>query len=189
MVQSIKEHGVLVQVARCGCCGRAVQFYDKQKKKYFMCNTSKQNPGASCYPGKIMATPINNAVRESLKVVLDCADNLDKKIRATQKDKGVAALGYAEKVAGLRKSLEQREKFKCKTELEFITEVADDCVANLKDKDREYLISNPYAKDYHLSSEIIRMVFAKLIPEYDYDNEFIESLFDDKRFIQLRAGV
>lgn len=35
-------------------------------------------------------------------------------------------------------------------------------------------------------SEIIRMIFAKLIPEYDYDNQFIENLFDDKRFIQLR---
>lgn len=41
----------------------------------------------------------------------------------------------------------EREKVKCKTELEFISEVADDCVANLKDKDREYLISNPYAID------------------------------------------
>ena len=45
----------------------------------------------------------------------------------------------------------EREKVKCKTELEFISEVADDCVANLKDKDREYLISNPYAIDYHFS--------------------------------------
>lgn len=109
---------------------------------------------------------------------------------------------------------EEREKVKCKTELEFITEVADDCVANLKDKDREHLIRNPYAIDYHfsyclyirnhyihnrdfsdvdfwtepddLSSEIIRLIFAKLIPEYDYDNQFIENLFDDKRFIQLR---
>ncbi|MCI7067969.1 MAG: hypothetical protein MR953_10225 [Butyrivibrio crossotus] len=108
----------------------------------------------------------------------------------------------------------EREKVTCKTELEFITEVAEDCVANLKDKDREYLIKNPYAIDYHfsyclyirnhyihnrdfsgvdfgaepdhLSSEIIRMVFAKLIPEYDYDNSFVEHLFDDKRFIQLR---
>ena len=39
----------------------------------------------------------------------------------------------------------EREKVKCKTKLEFITEVADDCVANLKDKDREHLIRNPYA--------------------------------------------
>lgn len=108
----------------------------------------------------------------------------------------------------------EREKVKCKTELEFITEVADDCVANLKDKDRERLICNPYAIDYHssyclyirnhyihnrdfsdvdywieadaLSSEIIRMIFAKLIPEYDYDNQFIENLFNDERFINLR---
>lgn len=94
-------------VARCGCCGRAVQFYDKQKKKYFMCNASKQNPDASCYQGKIMAAHINNTVWESLKVVLDCADNLDKKIKASQKDKGVAALEYAEKIADLRKALER----------------------------------------------------------------------------------
>lgn len=108
----------------------------------------------------------------------------------------------------------EREKVTCKTKLEFITEVAEDCVANLKDKDREYLINNPYAIDYHfsyclyirnhyiynrdfsdvdfwaapdyLSAEIIRMVFSKLIQEYDYDNVFIEDLFDDKRFIQLR---
>lgn len=45
----------------------------------------------------------------------------------------------------------EREKVKCKTKLEFITEVADDCVANLKDKDREHLIRNPYAIDYHFS--------------------------------------
>ena len=105
----------------------------------------------------------------------------------------------------------EREKVKCKTELEFITEVADDCVANLKDKDREHLIRNPYAIDYHfsyclyirnhyihnrdfsdvdfwtepddLSSEIIRMIFAKLIPEYDYDNQFIENLFDDIQWL------
>lgn len=38
----------------------------------------------------------------------------------------------------------EREKVTCKTKLEFITEVAEDCVANLKDKDREYLINNPY---------------------------------------------
>lgn len=108
----------------------------------------------------------------------------------------------------------EREKVNCKTALEFITEVADDCVANLKDKDRKYLINNPRAIDYHfsyclyirnhyihnrdfsyvdfcaepdhLSSEIIKMVFAKLLPEYEYDNPFIESLFDDKRFIKLR---
>lgn len=108
----------------------------------------------------------------------------------------------------------EREKVKSKTELEFVTEVADDCVSRLKDKDREYLISNPYAIDYHfsyclyirnhyiynkdfsdvpfrvepdhLSSEIIRMIFSKLLPEYEYDNSFVEELYDDKRFIKLR---
>lgn len=105
-------------------------------------------------------------------------------------------------------------KVKCKTELEFVTEVADDCIVHLKDKDKEYLINNPYTIDYHfsyclyirnhyihnkdfsdapfwvepdyLSSEIIKMIFSKLLPEYEYDNSYIEELYDDKRFIKLR---
>lgn len=106
------------------------------------------------------------------------------------------------------------KKVKCKTEIEFITEVADDCIAHLKGKGKEYLISNPCAIDYHfsyglyirnhyihnrdfsdvdfwvepdhLSSEIIKMVFAKLLPEYEYDNSFVRTLYDDERFIKLR---
>ena len=42
----------------------------------------------------------------------------------------------------------ERGKVKRKIELEFITEVAYDCVANLKDKDREHPISNPCGIDY-----------------------------------------
>lgn len=119
-------------------------------------------------------------------------------------------MGYWELIA-ISKDI---KKVNCKTELEFVTEVANDCVANLKEKDRESLVSNPNAIDYHfsyclyirnhyihnrdfsgvnfwaepdhLSYEIIRMIFAKLIPEYDYDSQFIEMLFTDKRFIQLR---
>lgn len=107
-----------------------------------------------------------------------------------------------------------KEKVKYRTELEFIIETADDCIAHLKNKDRNYLIRYPYEPDYHfsyglyirnhyihnkdfsevsfwvepddLSSEIIRMIFSKLLPEYEYDNLFIESLYDDRRFIKLR---
>ena len=42
----------------------------------------------------------------------------------------------------------ERGKVKRKIKLEFITEVAYDCVANLKDKDREHFISNPCGIDY-----------------------------------------
>lgn len=108
----------------------------------------------------------------------------------------------------------KRPKFTANSEIEFVTEVADDCIKNMKEKDRNYLIDNPYAIDYHfsyclyirnhyihnmdfsdvnfwveadhLSSEIIRMIFSKLLPEYDYNDTFIESLYDSKKFIKLR---
>lgn len=107
-----------------------------------------------------------------------------------------------------------KKKVTYKNELEFVNEVANDCIKHLRKKDKEYLISNPYALDYHfsyclyirnhyihnrdfsnasfwvepdhLSSEIIRMIFSKLLPEYDYKNPFIKSLYDTKQFIKLR---
>ncbi len=105
-------------------------------------------------------------------------------------------------------------KVTCKSEIEFVNDVADDCVRNMRPKDKEYLIANPYAIDYHfsyylyirnhyihnkdfsevpfraepdhLSSEIIRMIFSRLLPEYDYNDEFIRCLYDDEKFIKLR---
>lgn len=106
------------------------------------------------------------------------------------------------------------KKVTCKSEIEFVNEVADDCIRNMREKDKEYLIENPYAIDYHfsyclyirnhyihnrdfseapfwaepdhLSSEIIRMIFSRLLPEYDYDDPFVGSLYDTKKFIKLR---
>lgn len=107
-----------------------------------------------------------------------------------------------------------REKVKCATEMEFVTEVAYDCVANMRGRDREYLINNPYAIDYHfsyclyirnhyihnkdfsdvdfwvepdhLSSQIIRRIFSLLIPEYIYEDPFVERIFDNKKYIAIR---
>lgn len=101
-----------------------------------------------------------------------------------------------------------------KSEREFITEVAKDCVKNLSEKDTEYFIENPCATTYHhsygmyirnhyiynqdfteapffaepdhLSSEIIKMIFSMLLPEYDYDDAFIEWLYDNEKFLILR---
>ena len=106
------------------------------------------------------------------------------------------------------------KKVTCKTEIEFINEVADECLRTMSKKDKEYLIANPYSTDYHfsyglyirnhyihnrdfsdvsfwvepdhLSSEIIRMIFSRLLPEYDYGNPFIKYLYDTKKFIKLR---
>ena len=43
------------------------------------------------------------------------------------------------------------KKVTCKSEIECVNEVADDCVRNMREKDKEYLIANPYAIDYHFS--------------------------------------
>lgn len=86
----------------------------------------------------------------------------------------------------------------------------------MSNKDKDYLIDNPVAIDYHfsycmyirnnyihnrdfseatfwvepdyLSSQIIRVIFSKLLPEYDFGNPFIEQLYDNKGFIELRRA-
>lgn len=105
-------------------------------------------------------------------------------------------------------------KVTCKTEVEFVKEVADDCIKNLRERDKKILIENPYSIDYHfsyclyirnhyiynrdfsevsfwvepdeLSLEIIKMIFSRLLPEYDYDNPFIRGLYDTEKYIKLR---
>ena len=37
-----------------------------------------------------------------------------------------------------------------------------------------------------MSYKIIRMIISRLLPEYDYDSEFIENLYDNEKFLQLR---
>ena len=106
------------------------------------------------------------------------------------------------------------KKVKYKNKIDFINYVSDDCLKNMSSEDKEYLIENPVAIEYHfsyclyirnhyihnrdfsetpffthpddLSSDIIRMIFARLIPEYEYDNIFTEMLYDNKDFILLR---
>lgn len=106
------------------------------------------------------------------------------------------------------------KKVTCKSKIDFINEVADDCVRNLSEKEKEYLIANPRVIDYHfsygmyirnhyihnrdfsevsfwvepddLSYEIIRMILSRLLPDYDYDNAFVEKLYYTEKFLQLR---
>ena len=113
--------------------------------------------------------------------------------------------------------MKEREKVVHSSEIEFINEVANDCILNMSDKDKEYLIDNPRAIDYHfsycmyirnhyihnrdfseatfwaepdhLSSQIIRGIFSKLLPEYVFGNTFIEGLYENKGFIKLRREI
>lgn len=113
----------------------------------------------------------------------------------------------------MRRMKERKKVVNC-SEIEFINEVANDCILNMSDKDKEYLIDNPRAIEYHfsyclyirnhyihnrdfseatfwaepdhLSSQIIRVIFSKLLPEYVFGNTFIEGLYQNKGFIKLR---
>ena len=107
------------------------------------------------------------------------------------------------------------EKVNYKNELDFVNEVAEDCIRNLDTKQREYLMDNPCAIDYHftycmyirnryihkrdfsdvpfyaepdyLSGKVMEMIIAKLLPEeYLYDDSFTEMLYRHKGFIKIR---
>ena len=105
-------------------------------------------------------------------------------------------------------------KVTCKSEIEFINEVADDCIKNLRKKDKEYLIEEPsiiahhefygrYIRNHYihnrdfsgvsfsvvpdcLSSKIMSMIFSRLLPEYIYDDSFIDHVYSTKKFLKLR---
>lgn len=103
-----------------------------------------------------------------------------------------------------------------KTELEFVTEVAEDCIKNMNKNDKEYLLENPCAIEYHfgyamgirnhyihnrdfsevsfwaepdhLSTQIMHMILSRLLVEYQYDNYFIYGLYESKGFVRLRKA-
>ncbi len=111
----------------------------------------------------------------------------------------------------------EKEKVTSKTSKEFIKEVAIDCVANMKEEDKEYIRNNPFASDYHfgyamyirnhyihnkdfseagfrvsaddISSKIMKCIFSLLLPEeFYFDDSFSEDLFGRTGFIRLRKG-
>ena len=91
-----------------------------------------------------------------------------------------------------------KKKVSCKNKIEFINEVAEVCLKDMSVEDKEYLMENQVAIEYHfsyclyirnnyihnrdfsevsffthaddLSSDIIRMIFSKLLPDYEYGN-------------------
>lgn len=100
------------------------------------------------------------------------------------------------------------------TELEFITDVAKDCLANLSDEDKEYLMKHPFELDYHfsyglyirnkyihntdfseatfcpdpdyMSGDILKMIFSMVASDYKYNDSFTIYIFDNSQYIELR---
>lgn len=108
-----------------------------------------------------------------------------------------------------------KEKVKAKSEEEFIKDVALDCIANMKETDKEYIRDNPCSIDYHfgyalyirnhyihnkdfsdvdfwvepdhLSGCIMDYIISELLPdEYSHGDKFVDQLFGHKEFIRLR---
>ena len=44
-----------------------------------------------------------------------------------------------------------KKKVSCKNKIEFINEVAEDCLKDMSAEDKEYLMENPVAIEYHFS--------------------------------------
>ena len=44
-----------------------------------------------------------------------------------------------------------KKKVSCKNKIEFINEVAEDCLKDMSVEDKEYLMENPVAIEYHFS--------------------------------------
>ena len=109
----------------------------------------------------------------------------------------------------------EREKVTAKTEEEFIKEVALDCIANMKDEDKEYIRDNPCSMDYHfgyalyirnhyihnkdfsnvdfwvepdyLSGCIMEFIISELLPEeYPHGDRFVGQLFCHKEYVRVR---
>ena len=109
----------------------------------------------------------------------------------------------------------EKEKIRAMSEDAFIKEVALDCIANMKDKDKEYIRDNPCSIDYHfgyalyirnhyihnkdfsdvdfwvepdhLSGCIMDYIISELLPdEYSHGDDFVNQLFCHKEFIRLR---
>lgn len=93
--------------ARCGHCGRALQYYDKQKVKYFQCNASKNNPHVSCSKGKLFSVPIEDAVFGAIQMMISNADRVDDMIQNQKYRKGEETLQLIDQMADWKKKLEQ----------------------------------------------------------------------------------
>ncbi len=110
--------------------------------------------------------------------------------------------------------MSQMEEIYAKSELEFVTAVAEDCIKNMTEEEKHYMRLHPCSVEYHfsygvhirnkyiynqdfcninfifepddLSMKILNMIISKLIPEYKYRHPFYNTLYNDKEFLDLR---
>lgn len=101
-------------VARCGCCGRALQYYRRKKISHFKCNASKYDPNTGCFVEKIPEDVINEAVLYAIQGAIDCTDAVEKRLQTAKKHSGTKALDSMNQIKALQAELDRCEDLRMK---------------------------------------------------------------------------
>ncbi len=91
-------------VARCGSCGRALQYYGQMKRPYFQCGYVRRTNKAECCKDKLYEDVITDAVWQSLKQFFALSERLEKRLQKHQ-----SSLGNEQKTCALQITELQRK--------------------------------------------------------------------------------
>lgn len=142
-------------VARCAGCGRALQFYPRLKRPYFLCNSSKYATDTVCSHEKMYEDVINEAVWQALQSLFKLSDELSGKLK-----KKKAALGNDQETYRLSIAEMQRK----------LTKLNSDKFANM---------------DRYMSGEMDKAVYLKQRTEMDQQIASLsESIIDLEKKLQ-----
>lgn len=96
--------------ARCGCCGRKLQYNNDQRRTpLFKCVASLNNPNAECYTKMIPAAPINDAVFEAIQRLMECTDAVEQKVKVANRISADQSVDAVKQIRGLQMELESCE--------------------------------------------------------------------------------
>ncbi|KJF39136.1 hypothetical protein TQ39_14240 [Ruthenibacterium lactatiformans] len=98
-------------VARCGSCGRALQYYGQMKRPYFQCGYVRRTNKAECCKDKLYEDVITDAVWQSLKQFFALSERLEKRLQKHQ-----SSLGNEQKTCALQITELQRKLAKANTD-------------------------------------------------------------------------
>ena len=149
-------------VARCAGCGRALQYYPRLKRPYYLCNSSKYAVETVCCQEKMYEDVINEAVWQALQSLFALSDELSGRLK-----KKKAALGNDQEAYRLSIAEMQRK----------LTKLNTDKFANM---------------DRYMSGEMDKTVYLKLRSEMDQQiaslSESITALERKLQAVQAEAS-
>ena len=149
-------------VARCAGCGRALQYYPRLKRPYYLCNSSKYAVETVCCQEKMYEDVINEAVWQALQSLFALSNELSGRLK-----KKKAALGNDQEAYRLSIAEMQRK----------LTKLNTDKFANM---------------DRYMSGEMDKTVYLKLRSEMDQQiaslSESITALERKLQAVQAEAS-